>query len=403
MAHLSCPRARARSRLAALLLVTALGACSASSQVEPPRAAAALAPQAFVWPEAAQRFRSGGAWVGGDGAYSIPLGPRRVLWLFGDSFIDPARDGSRTNGPNFFIRNSVGLQTGPDEASARDLSRAALSFHWRTGADHNPSSFFAEEPDGSWFWPLHGVQLESGKLLLFRMLVIKSTGGLGFKVAGWDAIVIDDPSVTPDEFRWRVIAPARRDADRLVGSSVLVDGEHLYAYSVKNDDLDHSSYLARWPLRSLGELSDGALDDPEWFTASGEFVRASASAVAAVVLPAAQVEFSVHRDATLERFVQIQTEGLFVGDPSTAVVMRTAPRPEGPWSSPQALLRPQPRATPVAGSKLAAYAAKAHPEQLGAALVLTYVINDVALLPPADDVYYPEPLRVELAGEDAGR
>ena len=44
---------------------------------------------------------------------------------------------------------------------------------------------------------------------------------------------------------------------------------------------------------------------------------------------------------------------------------------------------------------LAAYAAKAHPEQRGADLVLTYVINDVKHPTPADAVYYPEPLRLQ--------
>jgi hypothetical protein len=140
-------------------------------------------------------------------------------------------------------------------------------------------------------------------------------------------------------------------------------------------------------------LATGSLDDPEWFTAGGYQLQ-SAGAVPAPVLPEGQIEFSVHFDRHLGRFVQLQTRGLFASDPRTAIIMRTAERPEGPWSQPSVVFVPPspPAADP---SKLLTYAAKAHPEQRSDAdLVLTYMQNDVANPAPIDAVYYPEVVRL---------
>src|SRR5262245_28716220 len=92
---------------AALLVGLCLAAACAAPAPPAPATApavAAQAPDVAPWPEAAARFRSqGSSWLGADSAYSVDLRSGRVLWLFGDTFVDPARDGSRTDGPNFFL------------------------------------------------------------------------------------------------------------------------------------------------------------------------------------------------------------------------------------------------------------------------------------------------------------
>jgi hypothetical protein len=378
------------ARLPAKAAPSALPASAADS------ASSGGVPNTTPWPEAAARFRSGGAWLGGDGAYSIELGPRRILWLFADTFIDPRADGSRVNGPNFFIHNSVAIQSGTDEASARDLSRASLSFSWGHGADGMPSSFFQDiNAAGRWIWPLAGLRLPDGKLLLFRMEIVSSPGGFGFAVDSWDALAIDDADEAPDHWHPRAIAPATKRFGKLVGSSVIAHGGYVYAYAVNNQGQDHAIFLARWALERLHGLPEGALRDPEWFTAAG-FVPESAlfeGAEPAALFRDGQVEFSVHYERERKRFVQIQMQGLFISEASTRIGMRTATRPEGPWSPLAAFYRPGESALTNAGD-LAAYAAKAHPEQRGADLVLTYVVNDVKHPTPPDAVYYPEPLRL---------
>ena len=393
----------------AALVIVLCGACGSTSRAlhtnaraRPPAeasttqsAAVGSIPYAEAWREAAQRFRSGGAWSGADGAYSIALGPTRVLWLFADTFIDPSADGSRENGPNQFIRNSVAIQSGLDANSAHDLARSSMTFHWRTNPAGTAHSFFADiDTSERWVWPLHGTRLADGTLLLFRMQVVHSTAAFGFAIDGWDAVAIDDPMQEPERWQPRSVAAVSRSLGRLIGSSVLVHGEFLYAYAVEDQARQHAVFVVRWPLAALRGLSPKALSDPEWYTQRGFVAQHALSkdTEPSVLFADGQVEFSVHYDAARARFVEIQMAGLFVSDPRTQLVMRTAARPEGPWSPPTAFYRPPEHALPNARD-LAAYAGKAHPEQLGGDLV-TYVVNDVTKPTPSDAVYYPQTLRL---------
>jgi hypothetical protein len=397
----AAPTPRRTARRAAVLgcLLALLSSCAAPARPNPnaPAQTAALSSselQLQPWPEAALRFHTNPIWLGADSAYSIDLDATHVLWLFADTFLDPAADGLRTNGPNLFIRNSLAAQSGKDPSAAHDLARDTLTFYWgdQGGA---PSSFFPDpEPGAHWYWPLHGARLPDGKLLLFRMLVSKSDSALAFQVDSWDAVAIDDPLQPPDQWQPRALAAPSQRFGKLLGSSVLIDGDYLYAYAVENQGQDHSIFLARWPLAALAGLAAGALDDPEWFTGSGFSAAAGLQPTAA---PAAlfhdgQVEFSVHRESGRQRYVEIQMQGLFVASADTRLAMRSANHPQGPWSALTPLLRPAEAAAPNAAN-LAAYAAKAHPEQGGADLILTYVVNDLKQFPPADSVYYPQTLR----------
>jgi hypothetical protein len=392
----------------------AVAACAASARLPASsnatvtsdgRAAASSGEAARVdaepWSEASASFHAQPAWLGADSAYSIDLDATHVLWLFADTFIDPAADGSRENGPSFFIRNSVAIQSDADPERAHDLSRSQLQFYWgpNRGQPSAPSSFFRDiDSSKEWIWPLHGVRLPDGRLLLFRMHVVKESGGLGFRVDGWDALAIDDPSQPPDTWQPRTLTSKLRTFGKLVGSSVLLHDAFVYAYAVNNQDADHAVYLLRWPLAQLAGLPAHALDEPQWWTHAG-FVNQSAVRQDSELEPLfsdGQVELSVHYDATQRRFVEVQMQGLFVGDKNTQIGLRTAPRPEGPWSALTPFFRPPESALPNAAD-LAAYAAKVHPEQRGADLVLSYVVNDLKRFPPADRVYYPQIVRARYA------
>lgn len=398
-----------RSRAVACAAPFLLVACSATPAPATPSSSAA-APEVAAstavtldgrqittktWPDATARFRGEGPWLGADSAYSVDLGAGRVLWLFGDTFIDPARDGSRTNGPNQLVRNSVAIQTPAPDTTGYDLSRSQLQFF--TGAQRNgaATSFFPETSQADWYWPLSGIRLSNGLLVLFRMRVAKAATGFGFKVMGWDAVAVDTPDDSPSSWTPRVIAE-EADAAWLLGASVMPHGDYLYAYAAKNADDDHSLSVARFTLASLRDAPSDALRDPEWFTTDG-YRRRSAGGAPAPVLAGGQIEISVHYQAQLARFVEVQTRGLFTSDPNTAIVVRMSAAPEGPWGEPQVIWRPSaPGHTDP--TKLLTYAAKAHPEQRGADLVLTYMQNDVSSPTPNDAVYYPEVLQLRFQG-----
>jgi hypothetical protein len=339
-------------------------------------------------------FRPRGTWLGADAAYSIDLHDGRVLWLWGDTFVDPKADGSRTNGPNFFVRNGCSVQRTPDPV------HADMTFYFGPERAGVPASCLHDEDGGErWLWPLHGARLPGGELLLFRMHVHAVKDGFGFALAGWDAVAIDDPTVAPSAWRPRVIANMSAEPRVLMGSSVLVHGEHLYAYAARNDPDrpgDHTMFLARHALSKLAGLPAGALDDPEWWCGDQGFVTRCPAPVA--LFDDGQVEQSVHYDAERRVFVQVQMAGLFLNDPKTQLVLRTAPAPQGPWSKPVAFHRPV-EATRSDAASLVAYAGKAHPAVRApgeAAWLVTYVVNDLKQMPPSDALYYPRPLKLRV-------
>lgn len=76
----------------------------------------------FEWPEADRLFQKNDYWIGGDGAYSVDLGSGRILWMFGDSWIDTTGLGRRENA--VMVSNTLALQEGYDPVSAK------IQFFW---------------------------------------------------------------------------------------------------------------------------------------------------------------------------------------------------------------------------------------------------------------------------------
>lgn len=384
-----------------VVLLLALG-CAATS---PPRAAqptpeAAPALTAHALPEGDALFHRDGRWVGADSAYSVDLGAGRVLWLFADTFVDPAADGVRGNGPTWFARNSVAIQhaiAGAAPETGYDPTRAAMTFAWRTAPDGAARSFFADvDEPAHWVWPLHGVRVTHGPLIVFRMHVYKVEGGLGFSLGGWDAVAIDDPDASPEAWQPRLLQPETRLHGVLLGAALLVHDGFLHAYAVQADDRAHAVYLARMPLAELASAPERALADPEWHAGARGFVRQSAGATPVALFEDGQTELSVHFEPRLQRFVSVQMRGLWLSQPSTALAYRTAPAPEGPWSLLITLQRPAEAERPDV-AQLIAYAGKAHPEQRppGGALVVSYVAHHLGAPVPPDAVYWPRLLQVQ--------
>jgi hypothetical protein len=330
--------------LRALVIGTALS--SACKGPSPP------VQSATTWPEADALFRSDGRWLGGDGACSVDLGGGRTLWMFGDTLL--ATTPARLRSESIMVHNSVAVQTGYDP------SRALIKFYWGEGADGAPGSFVPES-GGVEYWPEHGVRLPDGSLLLFYQdVVIDSSKFLDFHATSWTALRIDRPDDEPSAWTPAHMRQPSSDHGVVLGWGVLLDDDRLYAYGTRTDM--HDTFVARW---NVADASAGDLSAPEWWTDRGWIADGPDVAPAAVIGPA-QPEFSVHFDSRLGLYAYVASEGFL----STTLAMRTAPRPEGPWTEPMTFLRPP---ESFAGETEFVYAGKAHPELLGADLVATYV------------------------------
>lgn len=361
--------------LSLVALALAAHGCATHPRPDATRALAtverAQCPSAEPWPEADQLFLADPRWRGGDAAYSVDLGGERSLWLFGDSFI--ARTYANRRAGLGMVHNSVALMRGRDPLSA------SLEFHFRSDADGQPASFFPDR-DGRWYWPAHGVRDGSALLLfMYRMGPVASPRGDGFdfQFEATELVRVPNPDAEPHDWRleWMPLPEAVRGLG--VGAAVLLDAEHLFAYAVEPEP-PHHARLLRWPRAALHATPPPA---PQAWTGTG-FGRGPP----AVVLERAAMELSAHRDPASGEVVVVHSQGFG----AAPVVARRAPAPQGPFAEAVPLYRPELRPGQLS------YAGKAHPQLVGAPLILTHVVNstDGHSVLWDERIYYPRFLRL---------
>lgn len=313
--------------------------------------------EAAAWREADQLFHRDPHWLGGDVASSVDLGNGRLLWLFGDSWIDPTGSGRRQNAR--MVSNSVAIQSGANPATA------TISFYWGVAADGSPTAKFPDR-DGESLWFGNGVRVDD-RLILFFGRTIRNTGtGLGFEHVGWTAKMVENPDAEPSEWRVRSLETPPNPLGILVGfAGVLQLGEHVYAFGSSNPIKSHPIFAARWPTE---QVRRGDLLEPEWW--AGErlgWVPNSSSTPRWPLFENGQSELTVHFDQATQRFLAVHTKGFG----PAVVTMRASPTLAGPWSAPHTLYRPPEHHQP----NVMVYAGKAHPQLRGADLVVTYATN----------------------------
>ncbi len=297
-------------------------------------------------------------WIGGDGAYSVDLGDGRVLWLFGDSFVDlsGARDRQKAAMP----RNTVALQTGYDPQKAK------IVFFWREGKGGATEDFFPAPEKGEWYWPGNGVLLPSDGLLLFMMEIEKRAAdqaALGFAVCGAAALHISNPDDAPPDWRMEKIALPQMPPSLALGTGGLcVEEGEIYAYGADAAHENMPVYLQRF---DKGLRAKGALQH---------------------VFDGGQTEMSVHYDTARREFFCVQS----IGFGHTQIGLRRAAAPDGAWSAAAPLFDPCKHHE----AELFTYAAKAHPHlhASGGGTLVTYVTNSFSQprLLRDHSIYYPK-------------
>jgi hypothetical protein len=360
---------------ARLGIAVAMAAVAGSCHV-PPSDEVQVRLEAEPWPAMDELFRRDARWLGGDAVWSIELGPDRILWLFGDSFV--ATSAARLRRESVMVRNAIAIQRGLDPATA------TLAFAWQENGG-KPSAFFAAPDATAWYWPGHGAMVD-GELLLFRWRIGPFDGGLGFQGLGWDAVVVTNPDAEPAQ--WHVVPCAvSAELPRTMGCAVVVDATHVYAFATGLDRPEHMQ-LARWP-RAAVRARD--LSRPEWsvsgrgFVAEADLDSAGPSDVAAF----GQTEFTVLPCPAVAPFLAVHTEGFG----ASTLAWQRSPRLDGGWSGAHTFWRP-----PECDRKgILVYAAKAHPmlARDGTDLVVSYSTNHSSFATLVDDpsLYFPRFLR----------
>lgn len=332
---------------------------------------------ATAWPQADHLFRSDPLWLGGDAAYSVDLGHRRVLWLFGDSFI--ATKPGETRRQSTFVHNSIAIEKGYNPA------RASLKFYWPT-IKGKPSEFAPNEGK-VWLWPEDGIRL-GDKLLLFfsRIHADHNKNSLGFKGVGWTAFLVGNPDAQPSKWVLNRLATPQNPWGIDVGAAVYRQRGFLYAFGSRPG----GDSLVRWPV---SEAEIGNLSRPQWWCGKqrGWIAQNRLKRAPAIVIPGGSTELSVQWNRQLDKFVTVES----VGFGASNVAILRADRLEGPWSKPSKVYHPPESNRPDAF----VYAGKGHPGLKGADLVITYVANSSSdqILARDMSIYYPRFVRLDFA------
>lgn len=333
-------------------------------------------------------FRTDPRWLGSDNAATIPIGLRKTMWLFGDTWIAPPDDPRRKAGR--LVPNTIGLQ--------RLGSRPRpIDFHWREDTGAVPRAMFESSVPDTFLWPTHGIKL-SGTLCLFAAVVKKTAEEPGFGLVGNHLLLVENVNARPAH--WKVSQyplpyfEHSNHGDRAFGSAVL-DGRwpdpFVYVYGFREDWRrgigGREVIVARTLPRALLSADVAAW---EFFDGDG-WSRSVADAVP--LFDAAATEFSVQYSPRFRTYIAVNT----VIGMSSDIVARFAPRPEGPWSSPKHLYRCPDN---LHGGRYFCYAGKAHPELARGAreLVITYAVNSTKFDDHFNDLdlYWPRVVAVPL-------
>jgi len=289
--------------------------------------------------------------VARDGGVSSEFEGRSV-WLFGDTL---------------FRRRDAGELAGVSNSWAwtRDFdARDGIDFTFPTTAEGDPAPLLAETsaerafnrahaPDGCrekpcgarWaLWPMGLVSdPDRARELVFYAKIYAEPGDLNFRWVGNAIAVWNDVDRAPT----RIEASSRMmfaEPAQGYGNTSVVVGDDLYVYGCgSGEGLKKPCRVARVPLAD-------ALDVTKWRYFTGNGAWSTAAEDARAVLDANDV-LSVAYNPYLSEYLAVYVPPL-----TNRVMMRTARRPEGPWSAPVEAFTTR---TPA---RFWVYDAQAHPE-----------------------------------------
>lgn len=349
-----------------------------------------------------------GGWYGGDAAYSIPLSPARSLWLFGDSFV--GAPGLETRTGSSFIHNSIAI------SECLATGRWEMEYFWTpAAAGAGPHAFLSPDHAERYWWLFDGF-VHDGALYIGLLIVEPSEPrgplNLPFRYAGMKLARIANYGDSPRDWKPETL-PLWSDSTALPGSTMVVHGEHLYLFTFL--DLEATRYPRMLARLQLADLELHARELPsriEYLAQDDSWQPGIDVANAKTLMDDNASEMSVRFHPEVGRWIAVYgypdiRPGFPEVPPSNEVFLRTAPRVEGPWSSPVSIYQIPELARGLGTERdpnTFCYAAKEHPQlaQEGE-ILLTYVCNlftpkggDPWAILRRMDLYRPRPVALPI-------
>ena len=311
--------------------------------------------------------------LGRDGAVSTVFQGYSV-WLYGDTFLaNPNADGrglisdSWSFTSDFNAQGGItGFQERLDSSGAPEMILPETSAEFAFNQAHNGNPCQVEPCGARWaLWPSSIVSdTVNQRALVFYMLVYALPGSFNFQAAGNSVAIWGDFSQPPQRPAFNPVIVADHpdlmfdQSQPNFGSAALIAGGSLYIYGcgIPKNSSDKGCRLAKVDPSNV--LTPGA-----WTFYAGNGNWSAQWSAAVSVIPDANI-LSVSWNDYLQQYVAVYSRLL-----SNDVMIRTAPKPEGPWSGERRLFSAM---APIAGN---VYDARAHSEydlNGGQAIFITY-------------------------------
>lgn len=322
-------------------------------------------------------------WLGADAAYSIPLPDGRSVWIFGDTLYG-ARRVVQDKHP-VMTRNSIGIST------CDAAGRFRIDYFIRGLDRGQPADFFPPLAPGYWYWALDGFYHQGALwVAMLRIRDVEITDPkeqvFTFEVFGTDLARVTGLDAPPADWKVEVFPLVEEGTKAYPSATVVREGDFVYLFALYEAG-SRPMVLARIPLAGL----DAPRQNLQYLARDGSWKPGFRPADARVVMKRGASEMSVRFHPPSRRWLAVLVHPTLGSD---RVLLRTAPRLEGPWSEGRVIYRiPElDRRKPGYDPDTFCYAGKEHAQfRQPGKIVFTYVCNTFAVkkLETLTHIYVP--------------
>lgn len=337
-------------------------------------------------------FSAAGDWVVADGGRSVVLPNGSNIHLFGDTLLQSAD--AENAGDYTMVGNTVGIGRCAGGAYRID-------YYYREDSGGRHAIFELPNPKLR-LWPVDGYFF-GGRLHVVLGKIRAVSTGLGFEQEGTVIATVHNPFDPPS--RWTIsyepLTEAKTPYQPNLGITLWGDFAYLFGSLVTNEG-PNPVVLLRLPAA----VPSNPRAHLQYLSRRGSFepVARFTPEDAWIVLKASPTTMYVHWHPGLQRWLTLYADPAF-GSPN--MMLSTAARLEGPWSSPRVVYRfPEMTAPEYRNRGLVCYAVAEHPQLRragGRVLVATYACNTLGgPFPPLEDLhlYRPKAVLIDLAAPD---
>lgn len=296
-------------------------------------------------------FKRTTGFIAGDGAYSVPQGNGKSLWLFGDSYIDNYDIATATVPCLFQVRNCGLLM---------DVAQPNIQSTY-TGTGSPPSYFSYGQDNNYWFWPGAGYTYNDTMTIFLDRIRSTGNGPFAFEVVDTNYIA-RVPVGNPAQVSY-IIQGSRNgiDFNKAVINDVSFCG-FTFIYGTKTNGFGNDVFLARFPTADANAAWQ-YYSDNGWVNDAAQ---------AKVIYSEFTSSFYVVK--VKEKYVMITTEFSVDCDQGKNIYVSVSNNPYGPFTNHHSVWEVD---DTLNGHWPVFYIANAHPEFDNGynQLLITYCIN----------------------------